>query len=102
MLAVHARLRGAGRRWRSIKRSLCVAADQHDAMDYTPFEGMSLTGWPVTVLSRGRRIVEGGELKAERGSGAFISRGLPEIAGRPGYRAPELDPAHNFGAEIAP
>ena len=79
-----------------------TAADQHDAMDYTPFEGMSLTGWPVTVLSRGRRIVEGGELKAERGSGAFISRGLPEIAGRPGYQAPELDPAHNFGAEIAP
>src|SRR5690606_21446799 len=29
--------------------------DQHDAMDYTPFEGMELKGWPVTVLSRGER-----------------------------------------------
>ncbi len=25
----------------------------HENMDYTPYEGMTLTGWPATVISRG-------------------------------------------------
>ena len=28
-------------------------ANLHHNVDYTPFEGMTVTGWPVTVLSRG-------------------------------------------------
>ena len=31
--------------------------DQHDAMDYTPFEGREVTGWPVAVLSRGEQYI---------------------------------------------
>jgi dihydropyrimidinase len=102
------------------KGTICVGADadiaiwdpaetrtisvnnQHDAMDYSPFEGWEVTGWPVTVLSRGRRIVDGGELKAEPGSGQFVARRPYDGAGRPGHQAPELDPATNFGAAIAP
>jgi len=37
-----------------------------------------VTGWPTTVVSRGRVVVEGGELKVARGSGEFIPRGEPE------------------------
>ncbi|SKA27166.1 dihydropyrimidinase [Consotaella salsifontis] len=77
-------------------------ADQHDAMDYTPFEGMRVTGWPRTVLSRGRPVVLEGELKAAAGSGAFVARGTVDLSGLPGHRTPELDPARNFGARIAP
>lgn len=76
--------------------------DQHDAMDYTPFEGRELTGWPVTVLTRGQRIVENGTLVAEPGFGRFIKRDKPDFTGYPGTRALELDPAQNFGAKIAP
>ncbi|MBV0893293.1 dihydropyrimidinase [Paracoccus sp. Z118] len=76
--------------------------DQHDAMDYSPFEGRELTGWPVTVLSRGRRIIDGGRLIAESGAGRFVARERPDFTGYPGGRAAELDPAFNFGAEIAP
>ena len=76
--------------------------DQHDNMDYTPYEGMRLTGWPVTVLSRGERVVDAGKLVAKPGRGAFVKRGKIDLTGIPGHRSIELDPAQNFGAEIAP
>ena len=49
----------------------------HDAVGYTPYEGHVYKGWPQTVLSRGRVVVEGGELKAARGSGKYLARGVP-------------------------
>jgi dihydropyrimidinase len=48
-----------------------------DNVGYTPYEGMSIKGWPTTVLSRGRVVVENDMLHAERGSGKFIARGVP-------------------------
>ena len=72
----------------------------HDASGYTPYEGMKVKGWPVTVLSRGRIAVENGELKVERGSGRFLARDLSN-AGRPiGALETELDPQRNFGADL--
>lgn len=50
----------------------------HDAVGYTPYEGQTIRGWPETVLSRGRVIVENGQLHAERGSGQFLVRGTAE------------------------
>ena len=76
--------------------------DQHDNMDYTPFEGRRITGWPVTVLSRGETVMDGGKLIAQPGRGRFIARRPPDFTGYPGTRTPELDPVRNFGAEIAP
>lgn len=76
--------------------------DQHDNMDYTPFEGRQITGWPVTVLSRGETVMDGGKLVAKPGRGRFIARRPPDFTGYPGTRTPELDPARNFGADIAP
>ncbi|MEM9784458.1 MAG: dihydropyrimidinase [Pseudomonadota bacterium] len=78
------------------------AEDQQDAMDYTPFDGMVLTGWPVTVLSRGQAVVTEGRLTGRPGHGRFVARGVPDMTGLPGTQAPELDPALNFGARIAP
>jgi dihydropyrimidinase len=77
-----------------------VAGAMHDAMDYNPFEGREVTGWPVTVLSRGRRVVDAGELVAKPGDGAFVARGRTDLSGRTGTRLPETDPATNFSAEI--
>lgn len=88
--------------WDPEETRLVRVEDQHDAMDYSPFEGRELTGWPVTVLGRGRRIIEDGRLVAEPGVGQFIARGRPDFTGYPGTHAPELDPTRNFGAEIAP
>ena len=76
------------------------AEDLHDNMDYTPYEGMQITGWPTTVIRRGEVIVEDGELKAQRGSGNFIERNTIDCTGMPGRLAPELDPQKNFGVDL--
>jgi len=79
-----------------------VAGEMHDAMDYNPYEGREVRGWPVAVLCRGRRVVDGGELLARPGDGRFVARKPIDLTGYPGHRAAELDPATNFGARIAP
>ena len=72
----------------------------HDACDYTPYEGMRVTGWPVTVLSRGRIAVQAGELKVERGSGQFLKREISAAAKPLGALELEVDPSRNFGADV--
>jgi dihydropyrimidinase len=88
--------------WNPSETRTVRQADQHDNMDYTPFEGMEITGWPELVMNRGDIVVEHGTLKAERGRGRFVARKPVDLRGIPGHRAAELDPASNFGAEIAP
>lgn len=77
-------------------------SDLHDDVGYTPYEGMTLKGWPVTVLSRGRVAVEDGELGVERGSGRFLVREKSRAAAPLNRLTPEMDPARNFGANILP
>jgi dihydropyrimidinase len=72
----------------------------HDNMEFTPYEGMVLTGWPTTVIQRGDVIIQGNELKADRGAGNFVPRKTIDCTGMPGKLAPELDPALNFGVEL--
>ena len=74
----------------------------HDNMDYTPYEGRRVKGWPVFVTSRGRVVVEDGELKVERGSGEFLPCDLPRLAEPLGQSVREMDPARNFGARLMP
>jgi dihydropyrimidinase len=72
----------------------------HDNMDYTPYEGMEITGWPRTVISRGRVVVEDETLRVERGSGRFLERQPmdPKTEG-PGDDAP-LSSSNTFGADL--
>ena len=63
--------------WDPRKRVTLTAAMMKDNVGYTPYEGMTVTGWPETVLSRGRIAVENETLKVKRGSGKFIARGVP-------------------------
>jgi len=72
----------------------------HDNVGYTPYEGVSLTGWPVTVFSRGRKVVDDGQLLVERGSGEFLPCDPPALAKPQGRLAPEVDPDRNFGAQL--
>ncbi|HJO97371.1 MAG TPA: dihydropyrimidinase, partial [Rhodospirillales bacterium] len=48
--------------WDPEKKVTIGTAMLHDNVGYTPYEGRTVTGWPVTVLSRGRVVVEDGEL----------------------------------------
>ncbi|WP_027191782.1 dihydropyrimidinase [Fundidesulfovibrio putealis] len=50
------------------------AATLNQRVDYTPFEGMAVRGWPRHVLSRGRAVVQDGEFAGEPGWGRFVHR----------------------------
>jgi dihydropyrimidinase len=52
----------------------------HHNVDYTPYEGMKVQGWPEMVISRGGIVVDGGEMVAEKGRGKFLLCDLPEPA----------------------
>lgn len=52
----------------------------HENMDYTPYEGRKLRGWPVMVISRGEIIVDNGTVSALRGRGSFLPCELPDPA----------------------
>lgn len=64
-------------------------ADQHDNMDYSPFEGMELTGAPEIVMTRGRMIVEHGQLRGVQGQGRFVARDRMDMRGRDGLGTKE-------------
>jgi len=49
-------------------------ADLHQRVDYCPFEGYTVRGYPRIVLCRGRIIVRDGEVLGEKGWGQFIPR----------------------------
>lgn len=46
----------------------------HHNVDYTPFEGLEIQGWPQTVVSRGEIIIEDGELTGAPGRGRFLTQ----------------------------
>ncbi|MBB4910043.1 dihydropyrimidinase [Actinophytocola algeriensis] len=50
----------------------------HMAVDYSAYEGMSITGGVSTVLSRGSVVVDGGEFHGSEGHGKFLSRELSQ------------------------
>src|SRR5690348_10678444 len=76
--------------WDPAREVTVTAGMLHDNVGYTPYEGRHLHGWPVTVLSRGRVVVDNGQLAAERGSGAFLPCALSDAARPRGIAAPEL------------
>lgn len=45
----------------------------HHGADYTPYEGLEVQGWPVTVILRGQVAVRGGILEA-RPEGRYLTR----------------------------
>ncbi len=86
--------------WDPRRRVTVAAGLLHDNTGYSPYEGRTLTGWPETVVSRGRVVVRDGALAAERGSGEFLPCALPGSAQPLGRSVAELDPARNFGAKL--
>ncbi len=52
----------------------------HHNVDYTPYEGHRVRGWPETVLSRGEVIVKDGEFHGKSGRGNFLKCKSPEPA----------------------
>jgi dihydropyrimidinase len=66
--------------WDANREVTLSTAMLHDAMDYTPYEGMKVRGWPVTTLSRGEIVCHEGEMLATPGRGKFLRCEKSELA----------------------
>ncbi|MCA0400254.1 MAG: dihydropyrimidinase [Proteobacteria bacterium] len=60
--------------WDPSQRRTIRHADLFDGCDYSPYEGMEVTGWPVSTLLRGQFVVRDGALVGQRGAGRYIAR----------------------------
>jgi dihydropyrimidinase len=76
--------------WDASKTVRLSADIMHDRAGYTPYEGLSVTGWPDIVLSRGRVVVRDGALQVAPGSGRFLPRQAGEAAQPVGGPATEI------------
>ncbi len=52
----------------------------HHNVDYTPYQGIEVQGWPTTVLSRGTYVVKDGEYCGTEGHGKFLKCEKPDPA----------------------
>ncbi|MGQ0604483.1 MAG: dihydropyrimidinase [Anaerolineales bacterium] len=56
-------------------KTFTFSADSlHSAIDYCSYEGLTVTGYPVTTISRGAVIVQDGQFVGQPGRGRFIER----------------------------
>jgi len=53
----------------------------HHNVDYTPYEGIEVSAWPDTVISRGDIVVEQGRPVGQAGRGQFLSCARPQSRG---------------------
>jgi dihydropyrimidinase len=60
-----------------LQQTLGVAT-HHMAVDYSAYEGMSITGGVSTVLSRGSVVISEGSFHGHEGHGRFLSRELSQ------------------------
>jgi len=57
------------------EREVTITADAlHQNVDYTPYEAMTVKGWPRTVLGRGEVIVREEAFVGTMGRGSYLSR----------------------------
>jgi dihydropyrimidinase len=57
------------------ERKVTISQDMlHHDTDYTPYEGMTVTGWAQTTISRGTVLWNDGEVTCEPGRGEFLAR----------------------------
>jgi dihydropyrimidinase len=59
-----------------LARRTIRATDLHHTSDYTPYEGLEVTGAVRSVFVRGRAVISDGIFVGRRGHGAFVERGL--------------------------
>jgi dihydropyrimidinase len=71
--------------WDAQREVTIANAMLHHATDHTPYEGMTVRGWPVTTVSRGEIVWHEGEVRSTPGRGRFIAaaRPFPQQSGLP-------------------
>lgn len=66
--------------WNPLRSSQLSAATLHDGMDYTPYEGLTVTAAPEVTIVRGRVVCRNGKLEASAGYGLWQACDRPPAA----------------------
>src|SRR5437660_6653929 len=78
--------------WDADKEVTIKQSTLHDAMDYTPYEGTTIKGWPVTTLLRGEVVAQEGEFVGAAGNGCFLKCDISPATAPLGRRTIPFDP----------
>lgn len=79
--------------WDPEREVTITAAGLHDNMDYTPYEGRRVKGWPVMTFSRGELVWDGEAPHGAPGRGQFLPCDLPAPAKPRGVFPAGFDPS---------
>jgi dihydropyrimidinase len=60
-------------------REVTISNSLLHAIDYTPYEGRRLRGWPVTTVARGEIVWHEGQARSVAGRGNFLSCARPFV-----------------------
>src|SRR3712207_4572214 len=61
-------------------KEMTISVDNlHENVDYTPYEGFTVKGYPIATFSRGDLVAKDGEYVGTEARGQLIRRGKPEI-----------------------
>jgi dihydropyrimidinase len=60
--------------WDPQRKVTLAHAMLKDGADYTPYEGMQITGWPVLTMVRGKIVTKEGEIVGAKGDGVYLVR----------------------------
>ncbi len=60
--------------WDPERRAVVRQERMHHGADYTPYEGMEITGWPVRTLLRGRTVYAASEGIVQDARGQYLAR----------------------------
>jgi dihydropyrimidinase len=78
--------------WDAEKRATLNNALMQHAIDYSPYEALEVTGWPVATIRRGTVVMQDGVVQAEPGSGTYLPRGPYALATPRGVTANGFTP----------
>jgi dihydropyrimidinase len=84
--------------WDPARQVTITNALMQHAMDYTPYEGMRVTGWPVATVRRGEVAMRDGVVAATPGSGEYLAVGPYDMIRPSGHLANSFDASASNGA----
>jgi len=66
--------------WDPNRKETISQSLMHHNSDYTPYEGLAVTGWPVMTILRGSVVCEEGRILGAKTDGRFLKRSLSPYA----------------------
>jgi dihydropyrimidinase len=78
--------------WDAEKEVTITQAVLHDAMDYTPYEGRKIKGWPLMTILRGQPVWEKNTFVGGAGKGQFLRCDISASARPLGRSVTRFDP----------